>query len=215
MLAQRATAPNPFRPLRTCSRAILPHPREPRFFRRFAHTPNGPDRHTDHRPLGRSDRAGQPRARRSRGGHPPRTDPGGRANTRGAGAFRGRRADRASRARAATRIHQRAHAGGHVAAPGRGRKLFFRLLAQSPGASAGTALDGRGIRPRRRGTGDCRHAHERHDVLRRHAPVSGSDCAGSLGRENPRLHRPAGGGRAEPVGRFRQRVPREGHRPAR
>ncbi len=147
---------------------------------------HGTDRHADHRPLDRSDRAGRPRARRSRGRDPSRTGRCGAADTRGAGAIRGRGAHRAAGARAAARLRQRTHAGRHDPAAGRGGKLFFRLLAESPDPTAGAALDGCGVRPRRHRAGDRRHAHQRHDLLRRHAPVPGSRR-----RRQPRRRRSA------------------------
>ena len=168
ILAQRRAQPNASRALASyTSRSSASPIRTPQL--------HGTHRHADHRSLGHSDRTRRTRARPPRDRRSPGPDRGHRAPAR----------ELAARFSAAETIERPTHvllpgfvnAHTHAAMTllrGAAESASLRALAQAAGLAARAALDRCRIRARRHRAGDRRHAHQRYDLLRRHAPVPGS-----------------------------------------
>ena len=123
------------------------------------------------------------------------------ADGRGAGAFRRRGSciERPTHVLLPGFVNAHTHAAMTLLRGAAESSSFDHWLNRADPA-AGAALDGCRVRPRRHRAGDRRHADQRHHLLRRHAPVPGSRRADRRRQRDPRLHRPAGRGHAEPAG---------------
>ena len=114
------------------------------------------------------------------------------------------RTHRAPFARPAARIRQHPHACRDEPAARRSGERIVRSLAEREIWPLEQPLAGCGVRARRHGAGHRRHAHERYDLLSRHASVSRSRPRKQLSAaKHPRLYRPAGSGRSPESGRSR------------